>query len=81
MSPGHAPTKRFTCTSAQKESIMQNKPNFPRFCTKNGYFQEKQTQSNPIFRVFLLAHPAYSPQSNPICRIGWFFVDFTREIK
>ena len=36
---------RITYTSAQKESIMQNKPNFPRFCAKNGYLEEKQTQN------------------------------------
>jgi len=29
-------------------SIMQNKPNFPRFCVKNSLLQEKQTHSNPI---------------------------------
>ena len=33
---------------AQKNLFMQNKPNFPRFCAKNGYLGEKQTQSNPI---------------------------------
>jgi len=34
---------------------MQNKPNFPQFCAKNGYLGEKQTQTNPI-----------QSQSNPI---------------
>jgi len=59
--------RRITYTSAQKESIMQNKPNFPQFCAKNSYLEEKQTHSNPIFRVFFLTHFAHSPQSNPIC--------------
>ncbi len=43
-----APARPFTYTSAQKYLIMQNKPNFPRFCAKNSYLQEKQTQSKPI---------------------------------
>jgi len=34
-------------TSAQKKSIMQNKPNFPRFCAKNTGLEEKQTQFKP----------------------------------
>ena len=46
-------------TSAQKYSFMQNKPNFPRFCVKNSYLEEKQTQSNPIFHVFYLAYAAH----------------------
>jgi len=37
---------------AQKNLFMQNKPNFPRFCAKNGYLGEKQTQSNPIQSQF-----------------------------
>jgi len=28
-------------------SIMQNKPNFPRFCAKNSLLEEKQTQFKP----------------------------------
>ena len=39
--------RRITYTSAQKESIMQNKPNFCRFWAKNGYLEEKQTQFKP----------------------------------
>jgi len=31
---------------------MQNKPNFPRFYAKNGYLEEKQTQSKPIQTQF-----------------------------
>ena len=37
---------------AQKNLFMQNKPNLPRFCAKNGYLEEKQTQSNPIQTQF-----------------------------
>ena len=40
---------------AQKNLFMQNKPNFPQFCAKNGYLGEKQSQTNPI-----------QSQSNPI---------------
>ena len=47
--------------SAQKESIMQNKPNLPRFCAKNSPLQEKQTQFKPNFEVSPLA------ESNVVC--------------
>jgi len=57
--------------SAQKESIMQNKPNLPRFCAKNGYLEEKQTQFKPnqtqffppFFLPILPIHPISTPQS------------------
>ena len=51
---------------AQKNLFMQNKPNFPRFCAKNGYLGEKQTQfkanSKPIKPIFT----PYAPKINPI---------------
>jgi len=44
--------RRITYTSAQKKSIMQNKPNIMRFYAKNSLLREKQTQfkanPNPI---------------------------------
>jgi len=52
---------RIIYTSAQKESIMQNKPNFPRFCAKNSYLEEKQTQFKPIQTHF---QPKYA-QNKP----------------
>ena len=50
--------RRITYTSAQKKSILQNKPNYCRFWAKNSYLEEKQTQFKPnqtqFFALFLL---------------------------
>jgi len=62
---------RITYTSAQKESIMQNKPNFCRFWAKNGYLEEKQTQFKPnqtqfFASFFLPILPVLSKAEGPI---------------
>jgi len=46
-------------TIAQKNLFMQNKPNFPRFCAKNGYLEEKQSQ-------FKANQTQFKANSNPI---------------
>jgi len=56
--------RRITYTSAQKESIMQNKPNFPRFCAKNSYWEENQTQFFTSF--FLPILPVLSKAEGPV---------------
>jgi len=63
------PAKRFTCTSAQKNLFMQNKPNFPRFCAKNEDFAQKQTQFKPNSKPIKANQSQFKPnqtQSNPI---------------
>ncbi len=70
--PGQTPAKTFIKKSAQKYSFMQNKPIFPRFCAKNSYLKEKQTQFKPnqtqFFASFILPilpiHPNQT-QSQP----------------
>ena len=65
-------------TSAQKYLIMQNKPNFPRFCVKNSYLEEKQTQFKPnqtqFFTSFFLPMLPINPnqtqsQTTPACPV------------
>jgi len=51
---------------AQKNLFMQNKPNFPRFCAKNGYLEEKQTQTKPIQSQFKPNTNPIKPKTNPI---------------
>ena len=67
------PATRSAGTIAQKYLIMQNKPNFPRFCAKNTGLEEKQTQfkpnSNPIkanSNPILSQMRRKQTQSNPI---------------
>jgi len=69
--PGQAPAKTFIKKSAQKYSFMQNKPNFPRFCAKNSYLEEKQTQFKPnqsqfFTSFFLPILPVLSKAEGPI---------------
>ncbi len=57
--------------SAQKESIMQNKPNFPRFCVIIKDFAKKQTQNKPnqtqfFASFFLPILPVLSKAEGPI---------------
>ena len=54
-------------TRAQKNLFMQNKPNFPRFCAKNGYLEEKQTQFKPNQTQFKANSNPIQTQSNPTC--------------
>ena len=83
--PGQAPAKTFIKKSAQKYSFMQNKPNFPRFCAKNSYLEEKQTQFKPnqtqfFTSFFLPILPVLSKAEGPIHPIQTQFqtrIDFT----
>jgi len=62
----------YICRERSTNSLFYAKQTqFPSFLRQKRLFRRKtnpiQTQSNPIFRVFLLAYAAYPPQSNPTC--------------
>ncbi len=57
------------------KQIMQNKPNFPHFSTKNDDFTKNkpnsnpiQTQTNPILGQYQGWQSQNKPNSNPICK-------------